>query len=246
MRSAGFTLIELLVVISIISILAAMLFPVFSQARKRARAVVCLSNLKQLGMAALMYVDDWDDHFPPFSYEINKPDGTAQYQFWYGLEEETGPDYTYDLSKGLLQPYLHNKDILRCPDFYPNKSIYGDGMGYGYNKNLCMPEPDDSAPPPRRLGALHDPSSVILFGDAGLHYDPNAWPAPPITGGTWESTMLVSPATLLKWGYPSLDYRFHDLRHFNKANIVFADGHAKSVTQHQLEGSDGPSLWGPQ
>ena len=63
-RRTGFTLIELLVVIAIIAILAAILFPVFAQAREKARAISCMSNLKQTGLGTLMYVQDYDDNFP--------------------------------------------------------------------------------------------------------------------------------------------------------------------------------------
>ena len=63
-RAGGFTLIELLIVIAIIAILAAILFPVFAQAREKARQTSCVSNLRQLGMAMMMYVQDNDDTYP--------------------------------------------------------------------------------------------------------------------------------------------------------------------------------------
>ena len=63
-QKRGFTLIELLVVIAIIAILAAILFPVFSRARESARKTACLSNMKQIGTALMMYCQDWDEAFP--------------------------------------------------------------------------------------------------------------------------------------------------------------------------------------
>jgi len=68
MNRKAFTLIELLVVIAIIAILAAILFPVFSQAREKARGATCLSNLKQIGLGVMMYVQDYDETFPMSQY----------------------------------------------------------------------------------------------------------------------------------------------------------------------------------
>jgi prepilin-type N-terminal cleavage/methylation domain-containing protein/prepilin-type processing-associated H-X9-DG protein len=229
----GFTLIELLVVAAIIAVLAAMLFPVFAKAIGTAKSITCLSNLRQLGMACLMYMESWDERFPPFGYEIVKPDTSTQWQYWYALEEGSWPDFTYDLTKGLLEPYKMNTEIMRCPTFHPTHPMYGDGMGYGYNVALCWP--------PVKSGAVAHPSRTILFGDAALHYDPAVWPPPPVGRHTWESTMLVAPSILFSWGYPSIEYRFHDLRHGRKANMVFVDGHAKSIAQNALEASD--ELW---
>src|SRR5712675_1031082 len=83
-RNLGFTLIELLVVIAIIAILAAILFPVFAQAREKARQTTCVSNKKQIALATLMYIQDYDETFPLGAYNT---DPTIAIVMWYDLIE---------------------------------------------------------------------------------------------------------------------------------------------------------------
>ena len=112
-RDGGFTLIELLVVIAIIAILAAVLFPVFTAAKAKAKQTACASNMKQVTQAMLRYADDYEGFLPPLNcywmYEDGlpvPPDGPD------GDENHTWDDVT---NGGSLTPYLKNKDILCCP-----------------------------------------------------------------------------------------------------------------------------------
>ncbi len=118
MRKA-FTLIELLVVIAIIAILAAILFPVFAKAREKARQTACVSNVKQIGMAWMMYVQDYDETFPP-NNSPNAPGGEWMYRTGGGfpckpcrpVNKATGQAYD---PRFFAMPYVKNDLMFRCP-----------------------------------------------------------------------------------------------------------------------------------
>ena len=115
-RENGFTLIELLVVIAIIAILAAILFPVFAQARDKARAASCLSNCKQIGLSYHMYIQDYDEHIP---VHCNRIVGSATGVDKY-LENSCYPGWI----SNALRPYEKSPDIYYCP----SKNVMNTGF----------------------------------------------------------------------------------------------------------------------
>jgi prepilin-type N-terminal cleavage/methylation domain-containing protein/prepilin-type processing-associated H-X9-DG protein len=121
----GFTLIELLVVIAIIAILAAILFPVFAQAREKARAASCLSNTKQIGLAVMMYAQDNDETLVP--YRISGPTGVVLNPF--GADTRVGASAKRAIFfNQLLNPYIKNDGIWKCTS-KPNGWVNIDAAG---------------------------------------------------------------------------------------------------------------------
>ena len=132
MKHRAFTLIELLVVIAIIAILAAILFPVFAQARAKARQASCLSNCKQIGLGAMMYSQDYDEVLPETGWQgpcspAGPPPQTANDNSFSGV-------YAFPLA---IQPYVKNYNILACPSD-PDKGGWGKTGSLCYENQLLL------------------------------------------------------------------------------------------------------------
>jgi len=227
MRSGGnraFTLIELLVVIAIIAILAAILFPVFAQARAKARQSACLSNMRQIGHALMLYVQDYDEAFP---YLYFHAPGAAS-----GTNSAQGRN-TF-VWKNAIGPYLKSIDVLGCPanpfshpiagmpghDWRPavpgeNAAGWevepGQRMPISYAMNSCaiswLPAEDRRAAPPLRWAQFVRPSDTLLIAE-------NQW-------------AVADTHVDLLWTQSSCPSAFvHSAGH--QANFVFTDGHARS------------------
>ncbi len=210
----AFTLIELLVVIAIIAILAAILFPVFAQARERARAISCLSNMKQLGLGLMMYSQDFDESFPRCTFY--------------------GGDTAFDLNwRNVIYPYVKSVDVYACPSNPAGRrrdqagAINGPGGkmagGYGMNAIATSWVPADWGYDATVLSNANitRPSDLIMIGEA-VAFDPTVDIGYGILGSSCDQKRAYQ--------------HFGNGQSPNSGtpvNWIFADGHAKSLKWKQ-------------
>ncbi len=198
----GFTLIELLVVVAIIGILAAMLFPVFGRARESARKASCMSNLKQIGLAAMQYSQDYDERVMPLGYIY----GGKTYYWWGSVKSSV-----LNESESMLQPYMKNTQIQACPSF-DNKLRTAIGLtGYAYNDAYLHPN-WYSGNASVSLARIGDSARTVMLSDsARISF---------LDGKTLEANTFLTP--------PSQNYPALHARHNGTANVLWADGHVKA------------------
>lgn len=205
-RWRGFTLIELLVVIAVISILAAILFPIFARARENARRTSCLSNLRQMSLAFTQYSQDYDERLPLTSFRK-----TAEFNNSWTIGAE---------------PYLKSTQIFRCasdsaavwnaPAAPPTNNYYTTS----YLMNAWMAGSNTFT----HLASVGSPARVVILsesnGVARDHFHPFFWGSPPETVNPF-----MNPAT---WDSAKSETKEFPLaRHLEGFNVAFCDGHVK-------------------
>jgi len=239
MKKRAFTLIELLVVIAIIAILAAILFPVFAQARDKARQASCLANEKQMGNALMMYTQDYDEVLPMGGRALSTGE-TGVPQRWHAW----------------LQPYIKNgantagtrgvAGVFVCPSRSRFPAGGTDALGYGNNPNIMGwgNFPAAAAPPSKSLAEITDAAGTFAFADGSKLLLATATPGGPdnLNPDKWfqaEETrtdyQIYPPGN---WAndntavYLTLDSSQNQIRrpvprHAGGMNVVYVDGHAK-------------------
>ena len=234
---SAFTLIELLVVISIIAIIAAILFPVFAQVREKARETTCISNLRQVGIAVRQYVSDYDETFPIFqAYNVKADyvDSTLSAPPWtqnhLGVEME-------------VNPYIASHDIFRCPDDAgdpQNTANYAVAFGSSYRFD--------------RGGFTTIAGALGSFSNDQKAQDPNFNTITANTIVTDSSYQNEANTRIMRdeefpWFSPTADpggakygyagtgaSDYYKPWHPRGGGIVFADGHAKFVVSECTTG----------
>lgn len=220
LSGTGFTLIELLVVIAIIAILAALLFPVFAQARAKARETTCLSNMRQAGMAFAMYTQDNDGLYP---FAVDPADRDTP-QIWDGIPEFKAQIPVLPWLHEVLQPYVKSKELFHCPsdrgiviedftglelDALP--TCYGKyGTSYLYRTEIAARHAGDAS--------FQNPAQLNVYMDGS-----------GIWHGSGPDDRSIGIANWYKTNPDLMNRRF---------NTTHGDGHVKSLTFRQLQ-----ALW---
>lgn len=256
-RRSGFTLIELLVVIAIIAILAAILFPVFAAARASARQTSCLSNTKQLNLAMMQYIQDYDERFPGWQYGLRTTEDSGSY--WtnaiYPYVKNTGvyrcPDdvleWTNPEDWTKLGPDGGAHDIFRnMGDYYWSKPNNPNYVSYGFNEVLGYGGGNQGG---RQLGAIGRPAEFSdLAESVPSLYSPwedstrnPDWIVPRVAFAAdsrgcclmWENDRLLPNDYVTgagtSWGPYSLAMLDASTRHRGGLNVAYADGHNKWI-----------------
>lgn len=240
-KRRAFTLIELLIAIAIISLLAAILFPVFGRARENARRSSCQSNLRQIMLGVLQYTQDYDETYVPGWINL----GNNNFVHW----------------PQLIQPYVKNQQIFQCPSDLEKKQLsfetnpapggYPNAVHTSYARNiwttntptfrndLTLPQYKETTG--RRESGMLFPSTTIWLVDKGVQGSPTA----PFTTTTDKKGCLfveMPNNTLNNVSGTDPHWCAPNARHLETANVAFADGHVKALRTSRFYYADTPWL----
>lgn len=214
MHRRGFTLIELLVVIAIIAILAAILFPVFARAREKARQSSCQSNEKQISLAILQYVQDYDERFPMFDHRLN---GNTSSLYW----------------RANVQPYMKNTQVFRCPsDTDTGNDSNGQPRSYCVNERFFAWGGNAASPASGatvNISSMVDPAGTLMGCEQVALYLAQIRDWVP-NDSSQQVGFLGQGATITSVPKPPI--------HTDGINVFFGDGHVKWLKSQAVADSN--------
>jgi prepilin-type N-terminal cleavage/methylation domain-containing protein len=263
----GFTLIELLVVIAIIAILAAILFPVFAQARAKARQTSCLSNVKQIGLGMMMYTQDYDE-----TLTVDAWDGWNKGSSYAACSR----DNPLIRAEAKIDPYIKNSQIFACPSSLISGVSWDSGRGtcrwnsWGFPDFMCYPGDTSRGKPlsygwnawvfwgtdgsgvgnckvaPVSLAMIVAPAGKIMFGDGThtqLYVDRMTF-----TNYTASSSPANASNAKVYWPFDAVGGSKEPIvpdkhtRHSLGQNFAFLDGHGKWIQYSNFTGKPGATV----
>jgi prepilin-type N-terminal cleavage/methylation domain-containing protein/prepilin-type processing-associated H-X9-DG protein len=244
-KKSGFTLIELLVVIAIIAVLMAILMPALNRVREQGKRAVCLSNVKQLGLAWVLYADDNDDKIvngcTGIGGENPIPADEDGWVHWAGYSDQTSEaDQIMAVKEGALFPYVKSERLYKCPT-----GLRGEMRTYAIVDSMYgWPS---SGPRIKNRMDIRRPGERVVFIDEGWATFAS-WSV-PYDNEAWWGSVVTQPGIL------AADNRHKDpppIRHGNGTNFSFADGHSeywkwkdpRTISYGKLEVGSGPSQKG--
>ena len=229
--STGFTLIELLVVVAIISLLAAILFPVFARARENARRASCLSNVHQIALGMIQYTQDYDERLPRMSIC-----GGPSLEDGYPAPSGCGTGTYFHLWQDVIYPYVKSTQVFNCPSapiksYYSGYTTFYDGhynqsINYGYNFYLNLDDSGNQVG--RNLASIPQTGNTVMVAESSEY---RVDPDPKCISGhlppSWSDNDWCTTSGS-NTGDPPVG------RHFDRVSIAFVDGHAKSMIKNTV------------
>lgn len=236
-------MIELLVVVAIIAILAGLLLPALAKAKAKGKGIKCVSNCRQIGVAFMMYTDDFDQRYPHLYTGWYTSPGVSPGGAWY-FQTMTNNDY---FGSKEIDVRTNSASIWRCPAVEDADITRFAGVnwgGYGPQEgNIIryMQQPDGSFLGSRKSTELTRASQIWLMGDVGVPKDVNNVPE----GGYMTEIVTFAVNQTGQWTGSPL--KQPACRHVLRANVTFADGHVETWRYEDLKANKGnifATTWG--
>ncbi len=227
--AGAFSLVELLVVIAIMALLAALLLPALAQSKAAGQSAKCLGNLRQMGIAAHIYVSDNADSYP-IAYFNTQVSGVPWFYNWDLTTIGAGPSRVVP---GLLWQGQGPEQVQQCPSFNgPANWVADPYTGYNYNTSYIGHGQAESTPAPAKGADVRRPAACALFGDGQYAQGADKfmrapWPNPGDQNfsGRWAGTQ--------------------GFRHLRRADTAFCDGHAEALAACFATNADGAANVSP-
>jgi len=226
MEKKAFTLTEMLVVMSVVSVVMAILLPVLSRSCAEGKRIVCLSNLRQLCVAAREYAWDNDDYYPiAYMTDPNPDDLTVVSISWDFVYTDNHETSEKQIKPGLLWGGQTIEKVQQCPAFKGSISLSEPYTGYNYNTSYIGHGSNEFITKPAKMAQVRKPEECALFGDGEYYGGANKYMRAPLKSSS------------NKFDFPTAGTQGY--RHGGRTNVVWCDGHGSSQKELYTDTSEG-------